>query len=293
VRLSTVERATGVVAGVTLFLAGVYAFLYAAMWLIFESGRVMTLMGWYGLLIPAALLATPMLALKWALSQRKKGREESSAGKVTDVLRRVAIHESGHAVLAELFYMNPEYVTIEPNSEFLGHLRRRGKGYMAHERWRDLLVTCAGHAAEGLMPEDVESDDMDEYCDHYDMLRWPLEENSDGGRIWASLREHSEDEQQQLTWFELAFAQTQRVLRNRDVWRSVESLAARLIEKRTVDRDEAAEVIQAALGRSKWNRDQFQMSHRYAKPPQTWTDSREEYQEHAKLLAAAMARGAK
>jgi len=72
VKLSTVEKATGVVAGVTLFLAGLYAFLYAAMWLIFESGRVMTLMGWYGLLIPAALLATPMLALKWALSKRKK-----------------------------------------------------------------------------------------------------------------------------------------------------------------------------------------------------------------------------
>jgi hypothetical protein len=82
VKLSTVEkasdffaelgRAIGVVAGVILFLAGMYAILCAAMWLIFESGRVMTLMGWYGLLIPAALLATPMLALKWALSTRKK-----------------------------------------------------------------------------------------------------------------------------------------------------------------------------------------------------------------------------
>jgi hypothetical protein len=84
VKLSTVEkasgffaglgRAVGALAGVTLILAGVYAVLSAAMWLIFESGRVMTLMGWYGLLIPAALLATPMLALKWALSTRKRTR---------------------------------------------------------------------------------------------------------------------------------------------------------------------------------------------------------------------------
>src|SRR5262249_55854526 len=78
VKLSTVEKATGVVASVTLFLAGVYAFLYAAVWLIFESGRVMTLMGWYGLLIPAGLLAAAMLALKWALSKRKKDAKKGA-----------------------------------------------------------------------------------------------------------------------------------------------------------------------------------------------------------------------
>jgi hypothetical protein len=74
----TVEKVTGVVAGVTLFLAGAYAVLCAAMWLIFESGRVMTLTGWYGLLIPAGLLAAPMLALKWALSMRKKGAKKAA-----------------------------------------------------------------------------------------------------------------------------------------------------------------------------------------------------------------------
>src|SRR5262245_15200479 len=79
VKLSTVEKATGVVGGMTLFLAGVYAILNAAMWLIFESGRVITLTGWYGLLIPAALLATPMLALKWALSKRNRTRSSGKA----------------------------------------------------------------------------------------------------------------------------------------------------------------------------------------------------------------------
>jgi hypothetical protein len=72
-KLSTVEKATGVAAGVILSMASMYAILRAAMWVIFESGRVMTLAGWYGLLIPAGLLAAPMLALKWALSKRKKG----------------------------------------------------------------------------------------------------------------------------------------------------------------------------------------------------------------------------
>jgi hypothetical protein len=77
----TVEKATGVLAGVILFLAGMYAILRAAMWLIFESARVMTLTGWYGLLIPAGLLAAPMLALKWALSKRKKDAKKGARTK--------------------------------------------------------------------------------------------------------------------------------------------------------------------------------------------------------------------
>jgi len=70
------------------------------------------------------------------------------------------------------------------------------------------------------------------------------------------------------------------------VWRSVESLAARLMEKRTLDCVESAEVIQVALGRSKWKREQFQMGLRYAVPPQTWIDSREEYRAIEISLAA-------
>ncbi|HEV2666053.1 MAG TPA: hypothetical protein VG324_14135 [Blastocatellia bacterium] len=61
-------------------------------------------------------------------------------------------------------------------------------------------------------------------------------------------------------------------------------------------RQSAADVIDAALGRSKWNvrmRDRIQMAERYASPPQTWFDSREEYRKQQKLLAAALARYAK
>jgi hypothetical protein len=78
VKLSTVDKVTGVAAGVILCLAAAYAILCAAMWLIFESGRVMTLAGWYGLLIPAGLLAAPMLVLKWAL-RKKDAKKKGSA----------------------------------------------------------------------------------------------------------------------------------------------------------------------------------------------------------------------
>jgi hypothetical protein len=211
---------------------------------------------------------------------------------VTDDLRRVAIHESGHAVIGTLFYLDSEYVTIEPTDKNLGHVRRRGGGVSAHDNWRKLLYTCGGHIAEGLTAEDmVVSDD---YWNSYAALRWPRpdEEITDGAQLWTLLREHSEDEDRREAWFELAFAQTQRILSNPAVWRSVESLAARLMEKRTIDGNEARDVIEAALGRSKWNkqfRDQIQMGERYASPPQTWIDSREAYREHYRLHRQAMA----
>ena len=77
--LGNLGRLIGVAAGVILSLAGAYALLWAAVWLIFESGRVMTLTGWYGLLIPVGLLTAPMLALKWALSMRKKDAKRRSS----------------------------------------------------------------------------------------------------------------------------------------------------------------------------------------------------------------------
>jgi len=80
VKLSTLDKVTGVVVGVIICLVVAYAILCAAMWLIFESGRVMTLAGWYGLLIPAGLLAAPWLALKWALWMRKKDAKKAKKG---------------------------------------------------------------------------------------------------------------------------------------------------------------------------------------------------------------------
>ena len=77
-KLSTVDKVTGVVAGVVICLTVAYGILCAAMWLIFESGRVMVLAGWYGLLIPAGLLAAPWLALRWELSMRKKAAKKAA-----------------------------------------------------------------------------------------------------------------------------------------------------------------------------------------------------------------------
>jgi len=203
-----------------------------------------------------------------------------------DELYGAAIHESGHAVLAELLCMNPEYVTIEPTDRTYGHLRRRGRGYGAHGRWHNMLVICGGCVAQEF-----------DLLEPSEYLQWPNteDESKDSALLWASLQEHSEDPRQRQEWFELAFAQTQRILSQRPVWRSVQNLAERLMEKRTLDRWEAADIIGAALRRSKWNQGfgRIQMSELYASPPQTWIDSREEYREFEKALADARAGGAK
>ena len=176
-------------------------------------------------------------------------------------------------------------MTIEPTEKTYGHLRRRGRGYGAQGKWRNMLVICGGCVAQ-------EFDVLDP-CEY---LQWPdtEDESTDSALLWASLQEHSEDPRQRQEWFELAFAQTQRILSQRVVWRSVKSLAERLMEKRTLDRWEAADVIDAALGRSKWNKGfgRIQMGDRYASPPQSWIASREEYQEMEQAFAAARTRQA-
>ncbi len=199
-----------------------------------------------------------------------------------DDLYSTAIHESGHAVLAELLYMDPEYVTIEPTDKFYGHLRRRFPALSATERWRELLVVCAGVEAEGVHGVYPAED-----------LELPDDEWTDSGRLWASLQMHSDSPGQQWEWFTLAVSQTRRILSNPAVWRSVESLAARLLEARTLDRGEAADAIRDGLRRSKWERDRFQMGNRYACPPQNWIESREEYRQMEEAVAAYAAGRAK
>lgn len=194
---------------------------------------------------------------------------------MTDDLYRAALHEAGHAVLAELLCMNPVSVTIEPEGYTFGQLRRRGTGYTPIEKWRNLLVLSAGHLAEGLAPEGFDGDDP------LDMLGADYEnylgddEGSDSAQIWASLQEHSDDDEQMQEWFEHAFAQTRQILSDSYVWRSVESLATRLMEERTLDRYEASNVVMSALGDSEWSSDQFGNARRYAWPPHNWTDALE------------------
>ena len=195
----------------------------------------------------------------------------------------LAIHEAGHAVIAELLYLNPEYVTIEPSYRADGHLKRRFPPISAQERWRELLFLCAGVVAEGIRSEEVEP---------YEKLRWPGDVGTDSGRLWASLQSRSDDQRQQQVWFDSAFFQTQRILSNSAVWRSVESLAWRLLEARTLGGWEAASLIDAALGHSRWGRDRFKMGNRYASPPQTWIESREERWQVKKAMAASAAGGA-
>jgi hypothetical protein len=62
-------RAIGVVAGALLFIAGAFAVVAAAIALIFESARLMILLGWYFLLIPMGILAAIMPALLWLKRQ--------------------------------------------------------------------------------------------------------------------------------------------------------------------------------------------------------------------------------
>jgi len=197
---------------------------------------------------------------------------------------QLAIHEAGHAVIAELLYLNPEYATIEPTDGADGHLKRRTP-YSAWEKWRELLVICAGILAEeSCQVVDDPSED----------LELPGDKGADSARLWASLQAQSDNPGQQSEWFVLAFSQTRRILNNAAVWRAVESLAARLLEKRTLDRWESADAIDAALGGSKWKRyrERRQMVARYASPPLTWIESCEEYRQMEKAMAANAAGGA-
>lgn len=189
----------------------------------------------------------------------------------------LAIHKAGHDVIAELLYLNPAHVTIEPSVTADGHLKRRIPPISARARWRELLVFCAGFVAEGIHLGEVEL---------HEELRWPGDEGTDSARLWASLQMHSDDLRKQWGWFDSAFFQTQRILSNSAVWRSVESLAERLLEARTLDRGEASDTINAGLGHSKWMRERFQMGNRYASPPQNWIESLEEYRQMKKAMSA-------
>ncbi|HKQ76713.1 MAG TPA: hypothetical protein VJ810_23665 [Blastocatellia bacterium] len=194
----------------------------------------------------------------------------------------IAIHEAGHAVIAEILCLNPEYVTVEPNKKHDGHLKRRSVSSPI-DRWRGLICDAAGYIAQEL---------------HGDRRAWweltiRDDGDTDGAKMRSAIAEHSGDRDQQAEWFDLVTKQSRKILKNPAVWRSVESLAVRLMEKRTIDYVEASEVIEAMLGRSKWNREQFQMSNRYAAPPQTWFDSREEYQAIGMAFAAMKGGAAK
>jgi hypothetical protein len=127
----------------------------------------------------------------------------------------------------------------------------------------------------------------------YEELRWSRDEGTDSARLWASLQTRSDDPRQQQVWFDSAFFQTPRILSNSAVWRSVESLAEQLLEKRTLGGWEAADLVDAALGNSKWGRDRFQMVARYASPPPTWMESCEEYRQVKKAMAASASGGPK
>jgi len=124
---------------------------------------------------------------------------------------QLAIHEAGHAVIAELLYLNLEYVTVEPSERAEGHLKRRVPAYSAWERWRELLVICAGILAEEICPA------VDEPSGDLELLDG---EGTDSARLWASLQMHSDNPGQQSEWFVLASSQARRILGNPAVWRS-------------------------------------------------------------------------
>lgn len=125
----------------------------------------------------------------WAVKQGKANLEKLNA-----------IHEAGHAVMAELLSLNPVYVTIEPTGRSEGHLRRRGGAITADENWQELIVICAGAIAEGIYSPKVNS--------RFRLLSGislgAHDKGTDGKHLWDALRAHSANPQQQLDWYELA-----------------------------------------------------------------------------------------
>lgn len=209
---------------------------------------------------------------KKAKTARRTGRGVKQ-GKANLEEKLVAVHEAGHAVMAELLSLDAEYVTIESTGMSHGHLRRRGGAITASENWRELLVICAGAVAERIDSHKVNS----RFRLLSGMLPGAHSEGADSKHLWDALKAHSDNLQQQLDWYEMAYSQTEHILNNRAVRRAVESLADRLLAERTINSRAAFAIIRAGLGRSKWARDQYEMAECYASPPSDWIESREEW----------------
>lgn len=169
----------------------------------------------------------------------------------TDLIE-IAHHEAGHAVMACVFGAHFECVTIIPCETARGRmsgLYTRGAWSNRGERWQDVLVFVAGPAAQ-------EISEIDAGLCALDALRvqlWEEGANSDAAQALALL-----DGNHQL--LEDALFTVQRTFDRRVPKRAVKTLAAALLERQTLDYDEAKAIVDRVLRRSVWAAGKFQGS---------------------------------
>jgi len=175
--------------------------------------------------------------------------------------RDAAIHEAGHAVTAELLYLNPEYVAIEVGEIISGKMQRSPRIVGPVQEWRDSICHAAGIVAESI---------------HFNArwlqvrLRLKDQEGDDATQLWNQITKRGGDEKRHGEWYGMIVKQTERILKSRPVWRAVTDLAERLRTEGTIERDGISETVSAALGRSKWEHDRFGMGLRHAAAPENW-----------------------
>jgi hypothetical protein len=170
---------------------------------------------------------------------------------ISEELSNTAHHEAGHAVLADLLYCDPYFVTIVPENRSAGRLKRRSHIVTLEDAVAELLVLIAGTQAESLAGNQCAGDQL---------LCFDEGDSSDGYRIPQVLQSVTDDPDGQETFLTLCEAGALRMLRNRPVWRAVETVAAALIERKTLDWGEVNDLIRGALGRSSWNQRQYEMA---------------------------------
>jgi len=170
-----------------------------------------------------------------------------------DQRTRTAVHEAAHVVVAVLLYERIEYVTIKPDERNLGHVRSRPFLITDRDVWRCLLSTCAGNTAEERLGNDVDAEFENRYYVEG-------EEYTDAGRINRFLSMLSIDPTPHESLLCEAENRVRKLFRNPAVWRAVEHLATKLLERETLDEEKASEIIMTALRRSVWERNRFRKS---------------------------------
>ena len=156
-------------------------------------------------------------------------------------LRRVAIHEAGHAIVAVELQRAVVYATIEPSDDTLGHVLRPNRRpiypdstNLANWYWafdRDILITFAGPAAEAKFSRRRNLPGA--AADHKD-IAYRVDDmfgsDSETGRLYmAYMDSRAED-----------------LVRRPFVWAGIEMLADELIEHRRVNGKRIKEIWRLA-----------------------------------------------
>lgn len=83
----------------------------------------------------------------------------------------IAHHEAGHAVAAYILWRSIEYVTIIPNEESYGHVRRRVELFSRRKLIEEIIISLSGPAAEVKLVGETNEDEFSDLDSESDYAR--------------------------------------------------------------------------------------------------------------------------